>query len=78
MPRERLVIRTAQGPVPHEHTLEWEATLRGTTMMRLRTRATPIGLQALLTPAMTKSFEREGRRDLENLKRLMEAASLLA
>ena len=78
IPRERLVIRTVQGPVPHEHALEWESTAEGSTRMRLRTRATPSGLQALLTPAMTKAFEREGKRDLENLKRLMEAPSLIA
>jgi hypothetical protein len=78
VPRERLVIRTAQGPVPHEHSLEWESNGEGSTVMRLRTRAMPAGLQALLAPALTKTFEREGKRDLESLKRLMETATLTA
>ncbi len=78
VPRERLVLGTSQGPIPHEHALGWEIGASGTTRMTLRTRATPTGLQALLASSITKTFERQGQRDLENLKRLMESSAVTA
>lgn len=78
VPRERLVMRTEQGPVPHEHILTWVSTPEGATRMSLRTRATPTGLQALLSTSITKTFERQGQRDLECIKRLMEASAVTA
>lgn len=72
VPGERLVMRTAEGPFPMETTYEWEAISSGGTKMRLRNRGRPSGFSKLAGPMMEAAMRRANRKDLEQLKRLLE------
>ena len=73
VPGQRLVMRTAQGPFPMETTYEWEAVASGGTKMRLRNRGQPSGFASVAAPLMEAAMRRANRKDLESLKRLLEA-----
>ena len=68
----RLVMRTAEGPFPMETTYEWEP-VDGGTRMTLRNRGTPSGFSALAAPLMARAMRSANEKDLESLKRLLEA-----
>ena len=72
-PGQRLVMRTAEGPFPMETTYEWEPIADGSTKMRLRNRGQPTGFASLAAPLMESAMRRANRKDLEQLKRLLEA-----
>jgi hypothetical protein len=71
---ERLVMRTAAGPFPMETTYEFASTDQGETMTRLRNRGTPSGFSRLMAPFMVMAMRRANRKDLNCLKRILEAA----
>jgi hypothetical protein len=68
---ERLVMSTAEGPVPMETTYTWADT-DGGTRMTLRNRGEPAGLTKLAAPAVTAAMRRANRKDLAQLKRILE------
>jgi len=70
-PGERLVMRTAQGPFPMETTYTWDEVAGG-TRMTLRNRGEPAGLTKLAAPAVAAAMRRANRKDLAQLKRLLE------
>lgn len=72
-PRQRLVMRGIAGPFPMETTYAWEDTAAGGTRMTLRNRGGPAGLLRVIAPLMARAIRRDNRRDLERLKRLLEA-----
>lgn len=72
-PGARLVMRTAEGPFPMETTYEWTPVTSGGTRMRLRNRGEPSGFSKLVAPIMEKAMRRANRKDLEQLKRLLES-----
>ena len=72
VPGERLVMKTAQGPFPMETTYEWQ-WLGDVTRMTLRNRGEPAGFPRLLSPFMSAAVRRANRKDLANLKALLEA-----
>ena len=72
-PPERLVMRTAQGPFPMETTYTWSATNDGKTRMTLRNRGEPTGFSKLVAPFMAGAMRRANRKDLANLRSILEA-----
>jgi uncharacterized protein YndB with AHSA1/START domain len=72
LPGERLVMRTAQGPFPMETTYTWEPVDDRHTRMRLRNRGEPSGYSRVAAPIMAAAIRRANRKDLANLKRILE------
>ena len=72
---ERLVMSTAQGPFPMETTYEWTDAPGAATRMTLRNRGEPSGFQRVAAPLMERAMRRANAKDLERLKRLLEARS---
>jgi uncharacterized membrane protein len=74
IPAARLVMRTAQGPFPMETTYTWQAIDDNSTRMTLRNRGEPAGFSKLAVPFMAMAMRRANRKDLRNLKTILEAA----
>ncbi len=72
-PRERLVMRTAQGPFPMETTYTWSAEAEDRTRMTLRNRGEPSGFASVTAPVMAKAMRRANTKDLARLKGLLES-----
>lgn len=73
VPNERLVMRTAQGPFPMETTYTWSEAASGTTRMTLRNRGAPTGFSKVTAPFMASAMRRANRKDLANLRSILEA-----
>lgn len=72
VPRERLVMRTAQGPFPMETTYTFAPEGDAATRMTLRNRGTPSGFAGLAAPALARAMRRASTLDLARLKGLLE------
>jgi uncharacterized membrane protein len=72
---QRLVMRTAEGPFPMETTYTWQADGADRTRMTLRNRGEPAGFSAVAAPLMAAAMRRANRKDLANLKALLERPS---
>jgi uncharacterized membrane protein len=72
VPDERLVMRTAQGPFPMETTYSWEPASDRATHMTLRNRGEPSGFSKVTAPIMTSAMQRANRKDLANLRAILE------
>jgi hypothetical protein len=72
VPAERLVMRTAEGPFPMETSYTW-GPVEGGTRMTLRNRGQPSGFSRLLAPVMAIAMRRANRKDLEQLKAVLES-----
>jgi uncharacterized protein YndB with AHSA1/START domain len=72
VPGERLVMSTADGPFAMETTYTWEDSADGSTRMTLRNRGEPSGFAKLAAPIMAKAMRRANRKDLANIKELLE------
>jgi len=71
-PQSRLVMRTAEGPFPMETTYTWTAIDNSHTRMTLRNRGEPAGFGRIAAPAMAAAMRRANRKDLDNLKKIIE------
>jgi hypothetical protein len=69
---ERFVMATTEGPMAMETTYSWEDGPDGSTVMRLRNRGEPSGFSRLLAPIMAPAVHRANRKDLAQLKRILE------
>jgi len=76
VPGERFVMATAQGPFPMETTYTWEDTPSGGTRMTLRNRGEPRGFSKLAAPIMAKAMQGANQKDLQRLKKILEAGNL--
>lgn len=72
-PRQRLVMRTSQGPFPMETTYTFEGVGEDATRMTLRNRGEPSGFAGIAAPAMSRAMRRANTKDLAALKRLLES-----
>jgi len=72
-PGERLVMSTAEGPFPMETTYTWADGDGGGTRMTLRNRGEPSGFAKVTAPIMAGAMRRANRKDLAQLKRILEA-----
>jgi uncharacterized membrane protein len=72
VPAERLVMRTAEGPFPMETTYTWTPVAEGSTRMTLRNRGEPSGFSSVVAPIMAMAMRRANRKDLEQLKAVLE------
>lgn len=73
VPGSRLVMRTAEGPLPMETTYTWNDAGPGATRMTLRNRGRPAGFSRLVAPIMAMAIRHANKKDVAQLKRLLEA-----
>lgn len=73
VPNERLIMRTQQGPFPMETTYTWQPVSDDATRMTLRNRGKPAGFSKLMAPIMQPAMRRANRKDLAQLKALLES-----
>jgi hypothetical protein len=73
VPNERLIMRTKQGPFPMETTYTWQPVSDDSTRMTLRNRGDPAGFSKLMAPIMQPAMRRANRKDLAQLKALLES-----
>lgn len=72
-PGRRLVMRTQEGRFPMETTYTW-ADESSATRMTLRNAGEPAGFSTFVAPIMTLAMRRANRKDLANLKKILEGA----
>ena len=75
IPNEKLVMRTADGPFLMETTYTWSMVDEQSTKMTLRNRGEPKGFSKLFAPFMARMMRRANNKDLQNIKRILEANS---
>jgi uncharacterized protein YndB with AHSA1/START domain len=71
VPRERLVMSTAQGPFPMTTTYTWQADPGG-TRMTLRNTGEPTGFARLGAGLLEKAVRRATTKDLQRLTAILE------
>jgi uncharacterized membrane protein len=72
---ELFVMSTAEGPFPMQTTYTWQDTPAGGTQMTLRNTGEPSGFGQLTAPLMAAAMRRANRKDLQELKRILETAT---
>jgi uncharacterized membrane protein len=72
IPKQKLMMRTAEGPFPMETTYTWLAIDDKTTKMTLRNTGKPSGLSKLFAPFIAKAMKRANNKDLQNIKKIIE------
>jgi hypothetical protein len=75
VPGERLLMRTAQGPFPMETAYSWTTIGSSSTRMTLRNRGEPTGFSKALAPFMVPAMRRANRKDLEQIKAILERSA---
>ncbi|HYG49503.1 MAG TPA: SRPBCC family protein [Flavobacteriales bacterium] len=70
----KLVMRTAEGPFPMETTYTFEKLGDNKTRMTLRNKGNPSGFSKFFTPIMSAMMRRANKKDLRNIKLILEKA----
>jgi len=73
IPRQKIVMRTAEGPFPMETTYTWTAIDDRTTKMTLQNKGNPTGFSKLLAPFMATMMRKANTKDLSSIKKILEA-----
>ena len=69
IPRQKLVMRTSEGPFPMETTYTWTAIDDRTTKMTLQNKGNPTGFSKLFAPFMATMVRKANTKDLINIKK---------
>ena len=72
IPKQNLIMKTAEGPFPMETSYAWESLGPGKTLMKLRNRGTPTGFSRFLAPLMARAMQSANQKDLRRIKHLLE------
>lgn len=71
-PGERLVMKSDEGMVKIQTTYEWADTPSGGTRMTLHNTGDAAFIPGLATPVIVRAMRHANRKDLNNLKKLLE------
>lgn len=72
IPRQKLVMQTAEGPFPMQTIYTWIAIDGHTTKMILQNKGKPTGFSKLFVPFMTLMMRKANNKDLKNIKHIIE------